>query len=479
MRPRLSQLRPWALLAFALILSFWRLGDGSLYVYDEGTTALRIHEMSVTGDLLIPTTSMRPDYNKPPLYYWISLPLYRALGPGGEFAIRFWSVVFALGAAAMVRALVRRGGAPAWSADLSAALVVLTPLWYELTRMGHLDSGFALSWLVALWFLDREGDTRVPLRGAVFAGLALALGALLKSPLTALVVPAVLLADRIRGRPLDLRAALIAGGIGLGVFAVYTGVVVWIDGPDFVAYQRFNYVDRFTRPIWGRDIPPAMYARVAMRDALPILLAALLALRLALGVAPPERRKASWMAPALLFVTWLTLSLLMVNRRSIYLVPLIPLAATCLGLLLPRLGTGWAPRVALILAVGATLHFAFHFDAVHEGSPLAKAAGVYLAGHARAGESVASSDLIYAQVLSYYARHTVETVRPGDAHKWARRHRDADAGRGWFLVPKKNAAVALETMAQVLLGGWSVERAFEEGSTVLFRVDPRPLAAPD
>lgn len=468
------RVRTLVLAVLAILLSFWQLDRGSLLPYDEGTTAERVREMAASGDLLTPTLYFQPDYNKPPLYYWLSLPLFAWSGSGTEFPIRFWSVVFALACTGVVVAHVRRAGAASGFAETAAVLVVTTPLWINETRQGLLDSGFTLSLLLGLLLLDREAHAKggLPVRRAVLAGLALAFGALVKTPLTLLVVPAVLAADLLRRRRPDPRGAIIAFGIGASAALGYGGAVLLVHGRGYWNYQGFNYVDRFTRPIWGRDIPPSIYLDAAWEQAPVLLVLFVIAL---LAGAWRARTELGRVAPALVFfVGWTLLCVLMVNRRSVYLVPLVPLAAITIGALAPRLLPRRGRRVVatavvLVALAGLSEEYVPRID----GAPHVKSIGLHVAGASRDGDAIATTDETFHHVLAYYADSVVEPLRPDGVGRWATRHRQNAGARGWVMVNTTTLEAAEAALRSELDPLYEVDLALCAGDQALLSITPR------
>ena len=77
-----------ALLAVAILLSFYRLGSVSLFDVDEAVFAEATKEMVLSGDWITPTYNGANRYDKPILFYWLMAASYHIFGMN-EFGARF------------------------------------------------------------------------------------------------------------------------------------------------------------------------------------------------------------------------------------------------------------------------------------------------------------------------------------------------------------------------------------------------------
>lgn len=161
---------------------FSQIGRGHLVHKDEFRTAERTREMLLCADPLTVHENFVPYFHKPPLYYWLSAPLLAHL-PSREFALRFWSAVFALGTLAGTWWLARVV-APEhpWAAVAATALVCANKVFLVLGRLAMLDTGQTALVLATLAATIRaRRDPRWWLGAAAFAGTAF----LMKSPVAA------------------------------------------------------------------------------------------------------------------------------------------------------------------------------------------------------------------------------------------------------------------------------------------------------
>jgi 4-amino-4-deoxy-L-arabinose transferase-like glycosyltransferase len=77
-----------ALLAVAILLSFYRLGSVSLFDVDEAVFSEATKEMVLSGDWITPTYNGANRYDKPILFYWLMAASYHIFGMN-EFGARF------------------------------------------------------------------------------------------------------------------------------------------------------------------------------------------------------------------------------------------------------------------------------------------------------------------------------------------------------------------------------------------------------
>jgi 4-amino-4-deoxy-L-arabinose transferase-like glycosyltransferase len=419
-RPPARRRLPAALLwAGALVALFWNLGGGSLREWDEGLTAERAREMLVTGDWLTPRFQGRPDFQKPPLYYWLTAVGLRVLGPD-ELPVRLWSALLGVGVLGCADRLARAAAGSPRAGHLAVLLLATNPHWVNRTREGLLDSGLMLGLLgTAFVLLHRTDRAGAPLAAG---GLA-ALGALVKGPFVLLgfLVPAWEFTV-VRPRPGWWRP--IPGALGvLAVLALpwYAAQVArW--GPAYLEFHlQHNVLGRLVEGLPEHPGGPLYYVtKWAERGTV-----SLAALAAAAGVA-------AWRAPGLLrrHSTFLVLALavltglsLAASKRDEYLVWVFPPAAVATaGLLdagLARLGAGRRRAAALAVAGGLALALPFFARHYQPTLDLSRGKGFGLAVREAAGpdDLVLTVGLPVNTVLFYSGRavERTEVDRLGEA----------------------------------------------------------------
>jgi hypothetical protein len=163
------------LLAIAMPLLLIAL-DLSFLDPDEGLYADIARAMLASGDWAVPAFNGLPYLEKPPLYFWLSALTLRLDG-GGEWALRIWSSLGALGTVLLAWRIGRRLHGPA--AGVMAGLILTTTAGYALyVRKASTDFVFVFCLTLALYgFLqDAVRQDRRRMRFLLFyAATALAL----------------------------------------------------------------------------------------------------------------------------------------------------------------------------------------------------------------------------------------------------------------------------------------------------------------
>ena len=357
----------------ALALYFWNLGGGSLEFWDEALTAERSREIWVTGDWLTPHSGGQPDFNKPPLYYWLTAALLRVLGEN-EFAVRFWSVAFGLGCIVVAGLLAARAAKTPWAGVLAAFFLATNPHWINYTRQGMTDSGLMLSMLSGIYFLQSGRS--------ILGGVCLALGCLAKNPLTLLALGFPLL-ERRPAREIRT-AALVAIPLGLAWYVVQ--YLRW--GSWFVRqFVSHNILQRATTAIEGHVsrwyFPLETWWGGSTVSLLLLVIGALWA--------AARHRKAlkDFVPHALMLLLFLALITASTSKRGTYLLLVYPFAAILSGGLWFAILAG-LKRGRIVGAVIVVLSLAYlgaRYKPEIVGQPGMKEAALKVKEHTREGDS--------------------------------------------------------------------------------------------
>jgi 4-amino-4-deoxy-L-arabinose transferase-like glycosyltransferase len=391
-----------ALLLSVLFVYFHRLGEGSLVPWDESLTAERSREMAETGMRLTPQFGYRPDFHKPPLYYWITAALFGITGPT-EGSVRVPSVLFAFGALAMVFLIARDASGSVRCGLLCAALLALNPHWVNRTREGLLDSGLVFGALTAFWALTQPW--RAWARATV-AGIGLGLAALLKTPLVAasLALPFFELAVIRKGR---------AGRVLLGAAAVFAAVCGWwyvavlarwghAFWDTFMVYSTWT---RMTSQVEGHPGQFSYYIDHVARQA-PMLGTLLVgAAIVALRRPRKYRRYATLLLAACAGLALLTA---MGSKRDTYLILVYPFMALAAGTVLYEAAGSWPARAraigAVLLLAAAGVGFADGYRPVIDGSPGMKQACVRIRELASTNDVIVTAEPELGDIMFYTHR---------------------------------------------------------------------------
>jgi 4-amino-4-deoxy-L-arabinose transferase-like glycosyltransferase len=150
---------------FALVLLFYRLGDGSLHDWDEAIYEPVAKELFLSHDSGTLTWNGNPFFHKPPLYFWLTASTYKLIGVN-EFAARLWPAIFGLGVIGLTFILGVRFRS--WAVGATAALLLLVVdhgyygYWWNflsLSRVGMLDTLLTF-WIMVALVLVWEAERR-------------------------------------------------------------------------------------------------------------------------------------------------------------------------------------------------------------------------------------------------------------------------------------------------------------------------------
>jgi hypothetical protein len=335
-----------AFFAIGVFLLVFHLGRGSLYPWDEALTAVRTLHMYEDGLSLTVRSFGSPDFNKPPLYYWLAAACFHLFGPG-LFALRFPGVLFAVGCLVCVYRLTGKATGSAWAACFALACLATNPHWLNIARLGKLEAASAFS-LVAALLWGCFGKGRHTPAGGVLTGLLLGIGAWVKHPFYGAVLPLFYCYWKYcdhAAKPLRSllwsSATFLLAGTGWYVYSLLT----WGESfRDF--YFVYNVAERVMYGIEGHSegfFYPIKTAFFYSPAALPAFAASAPAFIAA-------RRKGADSGALAVGLGWLVLLLLccVTGKREIYTVAWYPLCAVCAGY-----GAAWAARCVASRPAGA------------------------------------------------------------------------------------------------------------------------------
>jgi len=454
------------LLLIALaVLYFWNLGTGSLRQWDEGLTAERAREIIETGQWLTPQFGYKPDFNKPPLYYWLTALNYRIFGIH-EFSVRLWSALFGMACVVLVYCIARQiasssttpkawnesaGGSPRdagsnpFAGLLAAFFLATNPHWMNRTREGLLDSGMLFGMLACVYLMNRAADRvawescpcrpsgamgeldtpgihgrdgRAPIcssrplktRGLyALAGLCLAIGILIKGPLPffAFAIP---LWDRFLSR--TRRHSLSNLAIALGASLICAGpwflYQYFTHGTDFAnRYISRNLFDRLTQTIESHH--GSVFFYINQWSALAAV--SLLFFTIALIIGAIFHRSRLKSASSIIFLALLLLVFLSAaaSKRNLYLLLIYPFASITSGVLLApwlhSLKTPWQKKgILAVLLVSCLLGFFPGYDRLPDHDRHLKQIGLKIAEVAGPDEPVCSVNIPINNLLFYSRR---------------------------------------------------------------------------
>ncbi|RZK61284.1 MAG: hypothetical protein EOO59_05455 [Hymenobacter sp.] len=322
-----------ALLTLALALPVLLLNIGRMpLLVDEPIRALVALEMHYSGHFFQPTLQGLPYYNKPPLFNWLLIALFRLTGRQDEFILRLPTVAaLLLYTAAIWRVLRPRLGS---KIAFTVALAFATSgrvLFYD-SFFGLIDLWHAgLTWLgfMAIWPYGGRGQW-----GWLFVVtyLLTAVGFLLKG-LPSLVFQAIALLvyclDTRQWRRLFGWQHVLGGLVLLAILGTY-----------FLIYSRHNSLDVALKTLWSQSSQRTVAAQPLAESVRYVLLFPFDFIKhflpwtlLVLCLVRPGLRAAVWQQPflrynALLFVAILPVYWLSPATIPRYLFMLVPLLLT-------------------------------------------------------------------------------------------------------------------------------------------------------
>jgi len=177
-------LPPLGLGLLATLLMFWKLGEGSLFNWDEATYAQVAREMIWTRDVFTLHRNGALFLMKPPLFIWLTVAAYKIFGIN-EFAVRFWSAMSGVGVVLGTYFLGTKLYGRRVGLAAGMLLLGINNLAYSqgynflsLARIGHMDVPVLFMIMVAM-LLGWLGVERP--KYLVWMGVPLGLGMMIKN----------------------------------------------------------------------------------------------------------------------------------------------------------------------------------------------------------------------------------------------------------------------------------------------------------
>jgi 4-amino-4-deoxy-L-arabinose transferase-like glycosyltransferase len=372
------QRRNWArwlisagVFGLALVLLFYRLGDGSLHDWDEAIYAQVAKELFLSHDWGTLTWNGYPFFHKPPVYFWLTALTYWTIGIN-ELTARLWPAIFGFGVIVLTFVLGVRFRS--WAVGATAVLLLLVVdhgyygFWWNflsLSRVGMLDTLLTF-WIMVALVLVWEAERRPWL--IALLGLPVGMAVMTKAwpGFLAAAIPVIYKLITGKSRPWCPAywavAALLAG----------TVILPWhlwqyaLHGPPFLhEYMSVNFTGRLFQAYEG-NTGGAWYYLDILRRGFSIW-----------GYLwPLAYLWAVWKASARgdrrtrLLLVWITLPLLLFSlaqtKLGWYISMVYPAVALLLGLALAELLT---ERLALGLVAAVMLGCCLRLPVPADGSP--------------------------------------------------------------------------------------------------------------
>ncbi len=325
-----------AALALYFLYMFGLAGTGMLGP-DEPRYAAIGAQMARSGDYVMPILWGKPWYEKPPLLYWMTAAGVRAgLGPdlAPRLPVALLSVAFLVFFfLALRRAFCER------AALFSTAILATSAGWLAYSHIAVTDLPMSATFAAGMLLLMPDTEDHGP-EQAVPAGVLIGLAVLAKGlvPLV-LFLPALwFLRRNIRAVALCLAAVVIVAGPWYLAISLRAGRAFF---DDFIWKQHF---ERFGSAALQHVHPWWYFVPVLLAGFLPWT--PLIALvRRDLLVDARMRFLLAWFAWGFVFFS------VSLNKLPGYILPLLPAAATILGVTLDRVVRPWVTLAACALCV--------------------------------------------------------------------------------------------------------------------------------
>jgi len=257
-------------LAGVVLLTFYRLGAGSLWDQDETKYAQVAREILETGDPVTLHVNGRPWYVHPPFYMWLVAATGGAAG-FSEFTVRFWSAAFSV-LAVYATFLLGRVMFGLRAGMLAGAVLAVTFQFLVQSRLAVFDTVLLAWMLLAVYaFLNayRAGRRADYLRFFLFAGLA----TLTKGPI-GLLLPGLVIVPFVSVRRAWHRWREVPWAAGLGLYTLvglsWYAVEAWLQGRTFVSTVLGYYgFGRFFGVVENQAGPWYYYVPVVLLGGMP------------------------------------------------------------------------------------------------------------------------------------------------------------------------------------------------------------------
>jgi 4-amino-4-deoxy-L-arabinose transferase-like glycosyltransferase len=257
-------------LVTVILLSFYRLGAGSLWDQDETKYAQVAREILKTGDPITLHVNSRPWYVHPPLYFWLVAATGRVFG-FSELTVRFWSAAASV-LAVYATILLGRALFGSRAGVLAGAILAVTFQFLIQSRLAVFDTVLLAWMLLAVYSFVRgyeSGRGADYLRFFLFAGLA----TLTKGPI-GLLLPGLVIVPFVTLRRAWHRWREVPWIPGLALYAAvglsWYGVETWLHGRTFVSIVLGYYgVGRFFGVVEDQAGPWYYYVPILLLGAFP------------------------------------------------------------------------------------------------------------------------------------------------------------------------------------------------------------------
>jgi 4-amino-4-deoxy-L-arabinose transferase-like glycosyltransferase len=346
--PRTQRRYRWLIsigvLGLALVLLFYRLGDGSLHDWDEAIYAQVAREMLLSHTWTTLSWNSAPFFHKPPLHFWLTALTYKIIGVS-EFAARLWPAMFGFGVVVLTFVLGVHFHSWVVGAIAASLLLVVDQEYYgywwnflSLSRVGMLDTALTF-WIMVALLLVWEAQHRSWL--IMVIGLPAGMAVMTKAwpGFLAVAIPLAFWLIAAQPRSTDIAAWGVAAALaGIVILPWHLWQYAWHGPPFLHEYVGVNLTGRVFQAFEGNTGSPLDYLDLLRRGFSIWGYLWPLAYLWAVWKAATAGDRPSW-----LLLTWITLPLLLFSlaqtKLGWYISMIYPGIALLLGVALAELLT--------------------------------------------------------------------------------------------------------------------------------------------
>lgn len=409
-------LKKLLVLTISTFVFFFNINSFPLRNWDEAWYAEIIKNMaSGKYNLLFPFWNGQYYFDKPPLYFWLSLPFFKVFGPG-EWETRIVSVIASIGATFLIYLVAKRLFNPATGIFSSLIFVTLGQVYVRFSH-GNLDALLVFSFLITFYFYLLSKDKRIFLP---LCGIFLGLGFLIKGwflglfPLFIIFVYAFL---KERRSPKNLVLILAFSVLSSGWWYLL-GFLKF--GKPFVNWYLFTIAEGgLNTPFFSFSLH---YFNYFLRDfgvwLVPILLFAILRKR----ISRADQK-------TLFFLIFSAFSFIFVvnflkEKADWHILPAYPFVAIIAGYFVGKMLEKYFLKILLliILLVGIQLFIVYKIENIYpDRSSVGAQLGIYGRNILKGQDIAVLDDRDFTSFLYYSNQQTIYVVRdegPTDKRDW-------------------------------------------------------------
>lgn len=179
----------FCLFTIASFFLFYRVSQHPLVDADEATYAQVVVDTMRSGDIFSLKKFGDPWFAKPPLYFWLTMPLIKIFGTN-EIVFRLPSILFAILALWLIYLITKKLTKNPTAAATAFLILLFSPLFYIFSREIRMDSGVTAMMLLTLYLIILGWENNLFL---LLVWPAIALGFMIKGLAILPILPILLI----------------------------------------------------------------------------------------------------------------------------------------------------------------------------------------------------------------------------------------------------------------------------------------------